>query len=38
VADTAICTGVGIIFLLSWNRSPEPPGPLAAETSPSDRP
>lgn len=38
VADTAICVGVGIIFLLSWNRPPESSGPLTAEISSSDRP
>ncbi len=25
VADSAICVGVGLLFLLSWQRAPEPP-------------
>src|SRR3954462_3153697 len=33
VADTAICTGVGLLFLLSWRQEmqSEPPGPTIAK-------
>jgi len=27
VADTAICTGVGLLFLLSWQKDHDPAGP-----------
>jgi signal peptidase II len=33
VADSAICVGVGILFLLSWRREPAPPEP--GPTAPS---
>jgi signal peptidase II len=38
VADTAICVGVGLVFLLSWSRPAEPAPTLTAEASPPDRP
>lgn len=38
VADTAICTGVGIVFLLSWRSHPESPQPPNAAPDPTSRP
>lgn len=34
VADTAICTGVGLIFLMSWRSEPSEPAPTAPQSSP----
>jgi signal peptidase II len=38
VADSAICVGVGLVFLLSWSRPLESASTLAVEASPPDRP
>ncbi len=31
IADTAICTGVGLLFILSWRQDSQTPAPLAKE-------
>lgn len=38
IADSAICIGVGILFLLSWRQQPGAPmpTPVATETAPAD--
>jgi signal peptidase II len=38
IADSAICIGVGILFLLSWRQQPgiAPPEPAAPQPAPAD--
>lgn len=35
IADAAICSGVGLLFLLSWQREPKPPASKTEPTPPT---